>query len=282
MNIQKATNTLYDIFNSNPLLNLISFLLAVLGLVFTIYFYFKSKKSKLPIYVVRTINLVKEKIQKIDSVQILYSGEKVSNLSISKIAFWNDGKETINSTDVAINNPIKIYITEGYEILDAEILFQKNNSNDFKIVVNENNKSISIAFDFFDFEEGIVLQVFHTGNSNEDISITGTVKSVKNIKRKEILYSIFPSKIFDILKGDKSKIKHKTMRRILGWTTIIVGIIFTSSYFIFPTKHEPVVEDPSFYQKLLPAILGIPYIYTGYKMLKRHIPKGFDIFNDEF
>lgn len=282
MNIQNVTTIMNDFFNTNPYLNLVSLLLAILGIIFTIYFYFKSQKSKMPIYAVRTINLVKEKIQKIETVQILYSGEEVINLSISKIAFWNDGKETINASDIAVNNPLKIDITGEYEILDAEILFQKNKSNDFKLTINESNTSVLINFDFFDFEEGIVLQVFHTGNSSQDINVSGTIKSVKTIKRKEISYSIFPNIIFDILNGDNTKIKRKTMMSILGYSAILSGIIFSCSFFILPTKQELIIEDPSLFKKLLPALIGIPYIYLGYKIVKRHIPKGFDIFNEEF
>ncbi|WP_299287349.1 hypothetical protein [uncultured Mucilaginibacter sp.] len=281
MNLKDLTTSIYDLFNNNPLLNLISLLLAILGIVFTIYFYFKSKKSRLPVYIIRTINLVKEKFQKIDTVQILYSGEKVNNLSISKIAFWNDGKETIDSSNVAINHPLKLNISEEFDILYAEILFQKNNSNDFKIDISEDNKSISIIFDFFDYEDGIVLQLFHTGNSSDDLSISGTIKSVKNIRRKEINYSILPLRIFEILNGNITKIKRKTMIRILGWVTILVGILFCTISFYNPHKLEPVTENSPFFNIILP-LLGIPYIYLGYKMLIKHIPKGFDIFNEEF
>ena len=64
----------------------------------------------MPIYILRTVNLVRENVQKIDTVNILYAGNKVNNLSITKIAFWNDGKETINNSDVAQNNPIRLII----------------------------------------------------------------------------------------------------------------------------------------------------------------------------
>lgn len=99
-----------ELFNSNPLLNAISLFLAILGIIFSAFFYLKSKKIRMPIYVLRTVNLVRENVQKIDTVNILYSGNKVNNLSITKMAFWNDGKETINNSDVAQNNPIRLTI----------------------------------------------------------------------------------------------------------------------------------------------------------------------------
>lgn len=71
------------------------------------------------------MNLVRENVQKIDTVNILYAGNKVDNLSITKIAFWNDGKETINNSDVAQNNPIRLIIDKDLYFLDAEIIYQK-------------------------------------------------------------------------------------------------------------------------------------------------------------
>lgn len=151
-----------ELFNNNPLLNAFSLFLAILGIIFTTYFYFKSKKIRMPIYILRTVNLVRENVQKIDTVNILYAGNKVNNLSITKIAFWNDGKETINNSDVAQNNPIRLIIDKDCIFLDAEIIYQKNPSNDFNISISNDNKYVDITFDYFDFEEGIVLQVFHT------------------------------------------------------------------------------------------------------------------------
>lgn len=282
MNISNFTKMIFDFFEGNPILNLITLLLAIGGIIFTIFFYFKSKKIKLPTYMVRTVNLVKEKIQKIDTVQILYSGEKVSNLSISKIAFWNAGKETINSNDVAINNTLKVKIHDDFNILDAEVLYQKNSANDFKIKISENHKNIDISFDYFDYEEGLVLQIFHTGNSSDDISFSGTIKSVKSIKRKEIITSILPSILVRALKKRDKKSKSKLTNRIMGWGTLIAGIFFIFSFLFIPNNSTKAIEETSIYSKLLPSLLGIPYVWLGAKMIKRYIPKGFDIFNEEF
>jgi len=262
----------------------------MLGIIFTIYFYFKSKKNRVPTYVIRTINLVKEKLQKIDTVEILYSGEKVNNLSISKIALWNDGKETIDKGDIASNNPIKIKIKEEFEILEAEILFQKNSANDFKIAKSGDNKCINISFDYFDFEEGIVLQVFHTGNNSEDIFIDGKIKSVKQIIRREFYGSLLPIKsmtLINHLRNDKGFISSKSMKKIMGWTLILIGIIFTCIFLALSYNHSSILEPPkpkefSIYSAMISSLPGLLYVYIGYRMLKRRIPKGFDIFNDEF
>ena len=162
------------------------------------------------------------------------------------------------------------------------ILYQKNSANDFKIDVSEDNKSINISFDYFDFEEGIVLQIFHTGNSSKDISLTGTIKSVKSIKRKDVLNALLPSILVKVLRRDNNRPKRKIMNRTLGWGTIAAGIFILFALPLISQNPQPVIENSSSYKTLLTSLLGIPYIWFGYRILKRHIPKGFDIFNEEF
>ena len=273
-----------ELFNNNPLLNAFSLFLAILGIIFTTYFYFKSKKIRMPIYILRTVNLVRENVQKIDTVNILYAGNKVDNLSITKIAFWNDGKETINNSDVAQNNPIRLIIDKDCIFLDAEIIYQKNPSNDFNISISNDNKYVDITFDYFDFEEGIVLQVFHTGNKSDDITLVGQIKSVKNIQRKDSFSSFIPTYIIDIL--TKTTLSKKIVKVASGWAIFITGLLFTVFALVIPfieiVPKESNPEKDGLASILFIGIIGILYALMGYSMIKRKIPKGFNVFNEEF
>lgn len=77
MENEQLNNILY-LFENNPILNVITLILAIVGLGFTVYFYFKSRKVKAPIYITKTTSLVKESINKVESVQILYKNTLVS------------------------------------------------------------------------------------------------------------------------------------------------------------------------------------------------------------
>lgn len=278
----KEILNIHNIFN-NSYFNFISFIIAIIGIILSIYFFQKSKKSKKPMYLSRTINLVKENIHKIETVKITYNDSPISNLSITKIAFWNDGKETINITDIAHNDPIKIKINEDFQILDAEIIYKKKLSNDFNIKINEDFKSIDIKFDYFDFEEGIVLQVYHTGNQSDDLYISGTVKSVKNIIRQNPNLSI--PKFFDpfeIIRNNKL-ISRRLINKIFGWMLIIASVvIFIVLNILENGKEEVIIKKTSTFERILGFVIWLPYLYMGFKILKRRTPKGFDIFDDEF
>jgi hypothetical protein len=267
------TNGIINFLENNTFFKFIYFLLTPIGIVLSFYFYYKSRKFKRPVYIVKTLNLVKEKIQKIETVQILYKGEKVDNLSISKIALWNEGKETISTNDVANSSPIKINIKDGLEILEAEIIYQKNISNDFKIEINEDYKFLLVKFDFFDFEEGVVLKIFHTGSSSSDLFLSGTVKSVKKITRKEINY--LPTIFNKILLVDNSLSK-KSKLRIIGWSSIFMGILVILGFPIMMYQSDEMIEKKSS-SIITTLLIGIPYLYLGYKTLKKYIPKDFNI-----
>ncbi|AWL09499.1 hypothetical protein HME7025_01646 [Aquirufa nivalisilvae] len=287
MEIEQIKSKVINFFNGNPALNIISLLLGVAGILFSFYFYFKSKRSKIPTFAIRTINLIRDKIQKIDTVEILYSGEKVNNLSISKIAIWNDGKETINKTDVASNNPLKIKIKDNFKFLDAKVLYQKNDANDFIIQISTDRNFINIAFDYFDFEDGIVLELFHTGNTSEDLYIDGKIKSVKSIIRRDSIGTFLPSSIIKWLRNDKEIISKSNMRTIMGWLVLMGGISICCLAIYTPFRHVdstlvPRQMESSYFAVTMSTVLGLLYIWYGYRMLKRNIPKGFDIFNEEF
>ena len=94
-------NVISDFFKGNPIFNSITFLLALWGIFSTWYFYRKSNKRRIPTFLVRTINLIEDKVRKIKSIHIQYCDKDITNLSITKFALWNGGRETINLSDVA-------------------------------------------------------------------------------------------------------------------------------------------------------------------------------------
>ena len=84
-------------------------IIGMLGFPFSIYTYVKTKKNKKPTYIVRTIKLIEPRIKQLNNaINILYQDNKIENLSISKIALWNEGKDTIDNTDIAKSN-MKMY-----------------------------------------------------------------------------------------------------------------------------------------------------------------------------
>ncbi|MDR1346945.1 MAG: hypothetical protein LBJ63_00725 [Prevotellaceae bacterium] len=248
-------------FNSgNTIFNIVMFFVAVIALCCSFYFYKRSQTIKKPTYIIKTINLIRNNIKKIKSVEILYDGKNIKNLSVSKIALWNAGKETIRTEDVAQKKPIKIMIDNKSLILDAAIVFQKNEANNFGLFISEDKKSINILFDYFDFKESIILQVFHTGHNSYNIYIDGSIKSVKKIYRKH-----FPNNRLNFIRIGTC---------LMSGSVMCMSPLMNVIYGIKLEKSENIVYS---------IIMGFILICIGvYWSIKKKFPKGFDAFNEEF
>ena len=160
--------------------------LAIIGIILAPFFYLKGKKEKKPTFQIRSFNLVKEFSKKVTNIELLYSGENIENLTITKVIFWNRGNEPIRKEDIAVADPIKIVVDSKYEIFEAEILNDTANEvNRFELVKND-NKSIIITFDFISHGEGVAIRIAHSGVSSEDVALTGTIIGAG--KPEEIVY----------------------------------------------------------------------------------------------
>ena len=246
-----------DFFDGSNPSNLVTLLIAVIGIIITIIgiiITVRTIKKRKPVYAVETISIIHNNIQKDKDLKIFYGEDEVENVSISKIALWNEGKETIRSNDIASTQPLKIVLNNKYDILNAEILFQKNDGNNFEVSIAKDKKSVNITFEYFDKNDGVIIQIVHTGNSKENITIAGKIKSVKHIKEK------YP--------------KEKEVRFaicLLFWSVF-------SGFFLFPTLLR--ITD-NYWTSLFGnglsffVILGVSYIiYSG-----GNIPKDFKLKN---
>jgi hypothetical protein len=178
---------------SHPIFILISFAFGILGILFSFIFYFKSKKEKKPYFTTKTITLIENLSSEIESVKVLYDDKSIENLSISRIAFWNEGKQTISKDDIPVIDEIRIESVEETQFLDVQIIYENNPANNFNVELQEDKKLISLLFDYIDFEDIVVLQIIHTGKSCGDLKISGSVKGFGKIKNKldvEVLFEL--------------------------------------------------------------------------------------------
>ncbi len=270
---------LLSLFQDNPILNVVFLVVALIGVFATIFFYVKSIRKREPTFSIRSINLVLEKINKIDGLEISFQEEKIDNLSVSKIAFYNNGKETIRRDDIAPKDPIRIIIDNKYKILDADILFQKKQANNFEI--KNDGKQVEVLFDYIDYAEGAVFQLIHTGKSSDDLEIKGTVFGSDKIKEKSLSKSLIRRIIQPPNEALKKIITSKKGRPAFIAAIFIAPIILLLVTFFSPEYSRS--ETPSFWIKALPVLITIIlYWGMGISLVRARPPKGFDVYDDEY
>ena len=150
--------------NQNPLLNLVFLLLASVSILLSLVLYIKSRKYKRPCFNIRTFQLIEDSVNKIEAVEIRYQGERVQNLSLTKLALWNRGNDTVNIQDVASTDPLRIEIGPPAKLLGAELIYTTNPANNFRILPNLQTGEVKIDFEYFHTYEGMVVQLYHTGS----------------------------------------------------------------------------------------------------------------------
>lgn len=246
----------------------------IVTILISFFFYCLSRRIRLPNYAIRTVNIIKEKAKKINGIQVTYREAPIENFSISRIALWNNGKETINRADVASSDKLRIESLGEVKLLDAQIIYEKNTVNKFSLNLDEiQNQRILINFDYFDFSEGIILQVFHTGETGEEIEIRGTIKGAGAIKRNGLGVISKIIQPFDLIE----KLKRKHRKLFAGLLLIITPFIFIASEF----APKPEIKN-IFLLKYLPVIvITALYWSMAYVSLRRRAPKGFELFEEE-
>lgn len=165
----------------NPYAWLILAICTILSFAYAIYMGIKSKEKKEISYMVNTYEIVRAGENVIPEFQISYCGHPIGNLTVSRFAIWNSGNKLLNSNDVVDTKPLSISSDiDGPEILDVSIIKLSEESNKFS-VDKKSAHCAEIKFDYMDKQDGIVVQILHTG-SVEKIFLTGLIKGGKKIK----------------------------------------------------------------------------------------------------
>ena len=146
----------------------------VIGVSVAIFFYRKSRHYKQFAYAVVTRNLIQDFTTKFAKLEILFGEKPIKTISVSKVAIWNEGNETIHGSDIANADPLRISITDSAELLDYSLLFVRSPASEFRIEVG--NNEVRIGFDFLDTLQGGLVQLVHTGDSGKNLAIRGSIK----------------------------------------------------------------------------------------------------------
>jgi hypothetical protein len=154
----------------------------VLGFVTSYVFYQIQKRRRELCWAIDSTSLIKGYSSLFEKLDIQYGGQKIENLTVSKIVLWNNGNETIDGKDIAIPPYIVPRDEINTKILDAKIIKTSTVGNKFEILIKPDDPMLVLLFDYLDPQQGAVIQVIHTGVSILPLMVDGEVKGVKEIK----------------------------------------------------------------------------------------------------
>ncbi len=149
-------------------------------------FYRRSKRDKEPQWAIHTINLFKDYSGTVAELEIRYLGEKVRDLSVSKIAFWNHGALTIDSVDIVRADQLRVSIRGKSRILSAKLITSNNPASQPVVSTSLEKDKAFLEFSYLDRGQGFVLQVIHEGTSSNDLELQGVIKGVTKLRKIDL------------------------------------------------------------------------------------------------
>lgn len=247
----------------------------IISIFLTVFFYFKSRRKRVPFYSCRSTRLIQRDVNQINCLEVFYDKRKLTALTITKLAFWNNGRDTISKTDIAEKDRVRVQIKEAYEILSCEVIAQTKEANNVVVSMADDRKSVSISFDYLDYKEGVVLKIRHTGSESEDLEIKGSIKAVKSIQRKGRMWP-FASKSSRPLQWRKVRV----LRIILGCISLFISlygiyILFLSSEKVQLLLHSQIVNATidKYILSVFYILFGAAYSYLSLEPFVRSVPK---------
>jgi len=154
----------------------------VIGSATSAYFYLKSKKEKVPRYAMISNNIIRD-LPAMEELRVTYRGQNVENFTVTRVMFWNEGRETIRDNDIA--DPLTIRPKKGdYKILDARKTEDNNKPSRLDVSMTDDGLA-RCTFHYVDKDQGCIIQVSHTGKESDDIEMIGTIMSARRLSRKD-------------------------------------------------------------------------------------------------
>ena len=132
---------------------------SLISLILSLIFYFKSKSVRLPTFIYSYVQL---QTKTHPEISISFRGERISNLSRSRILFINKGRKEIRAQDNPQSGFPKIVLPDGARILSVSV--PAMSSSDIMFRTEKINDSIlEISYDYLNHNDGGVVEILFDG-----------------------------------------------------------------------------------------------------------------------
>lgn len=169
----------------------------LIGIVGIVLFFTTRSRSRIAAQI-NSLELVGAKSVLPDEIEFLFRGNKVPKVTLSRIAIWNSGNQTLTGGQIVDGDPLCILTSEGSEILEASILKRTRQVNEFSCVRKDDVPNEALCrFDYLDPQDGALIQIIHTGT--DKVQVVGTLRGirkrilVKSLSRKDEKKSTDPA-----------------------------------------------------------------------------------------
>ena len=150
-----------------------------ISLFMAYYFYKRGTRKKEVLYTKANVKITQNYNKKISNFVSKYKNMSVDSITMTRYLLWNNSSQAIRKNDIAPRDPLQFSVASGYKILDIKIIYPRNSLNGFMLSkpIKKNNFT-KLSFDFINENEGLIVQIIHTGKS-KNIYFSGTIIDFK-------------------------------------------------------------------------------------------------------
>jgi hypothetical protein len=214
--------------------NYVGLIIGLVGIILSIYLYQKTVEKKEPKCYYRTYR----DIHKISSeghsssIKIFYKTEEVERVYTTYVWFWNKGKRPISRSDIPTSDNLVISLSDDKEsprILDFQVLKVTRDSINFS-VSKKDDFSLTIGFEYLDHNDGVVIEIQHTGSYSTKVEIKGVIlgtpEGVKTLTSEDdSFYSMSDSPRARIRNEQARRFTRVSLKQKLQMTAVYIGFI---------------------------------------------------------
>lgn len=161
-----------DFLSKNPYGVIFAFIITLIGTILGLIGCLRKTKKQIS-YSLETTHILKKGFPKVNDLRVEYKDKNIEQLSITRIRIWNSGNVLIEKDDLYKNQKITIDSVGAVEILSCTI------ENQSTVTIEAKLEDNILNFETIEVHDGVYIDVFHTGDSNKDIILSGKIKGGK-------------------------------------------------------------------------------------------------------
>jgi hypothetical protein len=242
---------------SDHVIGILGAIIGAIGIIASVYVYYRSKQRAAPCYVLRDEVLLDPSAPGTDTFDIFFSNEPVRRaVRKATLAIWNAGNMPIKQSDVAQLDPPRLTFPDGSRIFTHEVSSPARRANGLNTVLN--GSDVLLTFDFLDQGDGGVIEVTYEGDVRPEFkgTISGVPEGFKSAPALT-LGEVRSSPLRDILP-------------IWAWL-IILPLMIAGVVVNFVTFFQSCMKLPTVLQAAL--LLGvIAVVWLGRRRVRQAIP----------
>ncbi len=161
----------------SDIVNIISVCFGFVSILLAVYFYLKSKKTKILSYAQRSFRIITNRFSSIEGIQVSLFGEPVETVTSTRIAIWNGGNDTIHDDDIPVLDQVRIVPTASSKVHRLSIIETSNESSNMRIdEIKTPSTQWQVRFEYVDPGDGMVVEIVHDGTEESSFNIEGKLK----------------------------------------------------------------------------------------------------------